>query len=332
MDAKITKVRLSRMLSYDWLKIIGTAVALIFVWVLVFTMTATRVLPSQQFIVCNYVGNNTLTRAYNMHLNDSLQDEKFSHELIEASIQDLALDRQTAYQILPARISTKEFDLMFVSAQPDEGTATQTTDSSGETTVEYGSTYLESFVRSYSYSLHDVNAYLPNMKAFLQKYYGEDYATGELNAQKVEEDFRARIKKAKDKRYKKEGEIQKGVQGEIERMDKLRSAYIYFMDCLETGVVKLSQVTNIDEATGVDYFKNKIFAINICPDENGEMKQLSKYVSYPVTVKGEDGKETITSRAENMNVCLFDLNGEGAYAYEGMLYLTHLIQSVRNLN
>ena len=61
MDAKITKLRLSRMLSYDWLKIIGAAAAVIIVWVLIFTMTATRITSAQTFTVHNYLGNISLT-------------------------------------------------------------------------------------------------------------------------------------------------------------------------------------------------------------------------------------------------------------------------------
>ena len=57
MDAKITKTRLSRLLSYDWLKIVGVIAGVILVWSLIFTMTATRITPAQQFHVLNYVGN-----------------------------------------------------------------------------------------------------------------------------------------------------------------------------------------------------------------------------------------------------------------------------------
>ncbi len=46
MDAKITKKRLGAMLSYDWLKIVGVAAAIIVVWMLIFQMTATRIMPS----------------------------------------------------------------------------------------------------------------------------------------------------------------------------------------------------------------------------------------------------------------------------------------------
>ena len=54
MDAKITKQRLGRLLSYDWIKIIALAVAAIVVWSLIFTMTATRITAAQQFSVFNY--------------------------------------------------------------------------------------------------------------------------------------------------------------------------------------------------------------------------------------------------------------------------------------
>ena len=56
MDAKITKKRLSDFLSYDWLKMVGIAVGFIVVWALVFTTTATRIIPSQSFGIYTYKG------------------------------------------------------------------------------------------------------------------------------------------------------------------------------------------------------------------------------------------------------------------------------------
>ena len=44
MDAKITKSRLGLLLSYDWIKIVGICVAVVLLWLLIFTMTA--VLPA----------------------------------------------------------------------------------------------------------------------------------------------------------------------------------------------------------------------------------------------------------------------------------------------
>ena len=56
MDAKITKTRLEQMLSYDWIKIVAVALAAILAWSLVFTMSATRITTTQQFVIMNYPG------------------------------------------------------------------------------------------------------------------------------------------------------------------------------------------------------------------------------------------------------------------------------------
>ena len=83
MDAKITKLRLNRMLSYDWLKIVGTAAAVIVAWVLIFTMTATRITSAQTFTVANYVGNNSLSTGFTKSFNTAYADGVFSGEVIE---------------------------------------------------------------------------------------------------------------------------------------------------------------------------------------------------------------------------------------------------------
>ena len=62
MDAKITKKRLNILLSYDWIKIILVAVAMIVLWSLVFTMTATRVTNAQNFTIFNYTGTSATSR------------------------------------------------------------------------------------------------------------------------------------------------------------------------------------------------------------------------------------------------------------------------------
>ena len=62
MDAKITKKRLNILLSYDWIKIILVAVAMIVLWSLVFTMTATRVTNAQNFTIFNYTGTSANSR------------------------------------------------------------------------------------------------------------------------------------------------------------------------------------------------------------------------------------------------------------------------------
>ena len=97
MDAKITKLRLSRMLSYDWLKIIGTAAAAIVVWVLIFTMTATAITPAQTFTVGNYLGNVTFSDEFSKAFNNAYNDNVFTGEILDVDGQCGGFNLQWAY-------------------------------------------------------------------------------------------------------------------------------------------------------------------------------------------------------------------------------------------
>ena len=82
MDAKITKIRISRMLSYDWLKIVIASVVAIIVWTLVFTMSATRITPAQQCTVFNYVGNTSFSLTnFNALYNKAFEQKVFSYAI-----------------------------------------------------------------------------------------------------------------------------------------------------------------------------------------------------------------------------------------------------------
>ncbi len=329
MDAKITKVRLSRMLSYDWLKIIGMAAALIFLWVLVFTMTATRILPSQQFTVSNYIGNVTFSSTgFSSHYGKVLSDGVFSYEVIETDVADLALDADTGYQLLEARTATEELDLMFVSKQNDTSTKYEIDGENGEKVTAYKRTYLESFLRSYRFKLHQLDdtekgaGFFTEMEEYLNSYFTGGYTKRDtLDKKKVETEFRARVKKNKDKRYKNEKQIQAGLTGEYERLVKYATALETFNGYLENGYVKIEKTDYVDDNEA--YNISGAYAVNICPSETASSTQKAKLVELVGYVV--DG----SVKAEDMCVCLFDSNGEEeAFRYEGLTYITYLVGSV----
>ncbi len=322
MDAKITNKRLSHLLSYDWLKIIGLILAIIFFWVLVFTVTATREMESQAFKICNYMGNSA-----NKGLTDSLSkaygNEVFTHEVLEVGAEDLAsYDETNAYQVLQARTSVNEFDGIFISQQGNASTAYEETDSEGNKTTLYENTYLESFLQSYRYQLFEIDKYLTDMATYVNGY----YENGVIDESKVEEAFRARIARMKDKRYKTEAQIQAGLAGEIERVEKYKAALDTFNGYLLSGVVELVE-TSYTPAENDAYsvaWQGK-YAINLNPESRTEMDKLSNVIGYQTT---NDEGETVVS-SKNMAICLFDSNGEEeCYRYEGLLYVVHLIQTV----
>jgi hypothetical protein len=146
MDAKITKKRVSHMLSYDWLKIIGACVVAIVIWTLVFTTSATRITPAQQLSVFSYKGN-ILGSKFSTSFQATLNKGVFSHEVLELTTNDLDMANEYMHTVLEARLATDEGDVIFVADAPDESTATEV---DGKTQYM---TYLESFVGSWYYKL-----------------------------------------------------------------------------------------------------------------------------------------------------------------------------------
>lgn len=322
MDAKITKPRLAHMLSYDWLKIIGFALALIVFWNLIFTMTATRIRPSQQFTVFNHQANNALSDEFYGDLYDAIVGDTFSYEVIEDSTNDLSVLGEYASVVGSTRLQTDEGDVMFIPKLADPLTAYE---ENGET--KYEANYLQTYLKGYRPYLYDLDpetegGYLYELKKYLNGYF-EDYKNAEtIDKAKIERDFIARAKANKDKRFKTEEQLALGAKQEIERIEKYRAALVKLESFLESGVVKFEEV---ETQSGEYYFKGK-FALNICPNED-TMGELKKYASYSETGVDEEGKETFKNTAKDMCVMFFDTKGtEESFEYEALLYVVHLIE------
>lgn len=335
MDAKITKKRLSRMLSYDWLKIIGVAAALIFVWVLVFTTTATRITPAQQFTAMNYVGNVTWTGTNKFHTlyNKAFNDGVFSYEVIETTVNDLTVAKDYVATLLDTRLATDEGDIMFIADANDP--STETKDAEGNT--QYDS-YLEGFLRKYRYQLFSLDpesdkSYFKQMEKYLDQYYGEVGGwknPDNVDEKKIERDFRARIKG--DKRYKTEKSRVQGVKDDIARIQKYRDALEKFYQFVEEGYITF---TKTSYGEGENAFEG-IYSINICPETLADGKPnetvggtLYDYVGYRENYTDEDsGKTGTVLTAKNMNVVFFDLDGvEEGFQYESLLFVNYLLET-----
>ncbi len=332
MDAKITKNRLSRMLSYDWLKIIGVAAALIFVWVLVFTMSATRITPAQQFTAMNYTGNiswmgkNKFNTLYDKALNNGV----FSYEVIETTINDLTSSKDYAATLMETRLATDEGDIMFVADAPDADTAEE---KDGETV--YSRTYLQDFLARYRYRVfsldpEDKKSYFHQMEDYLNLYYKDGWEAPEsIDEERIEREFRARIKG--DKRYKTEKSRQQGVQDDIARIQKYRNALVQFYAYVEEGYITFTK-TAYGEGEGA--FEG-IYSINICPEKlaNGQLNdavndKMHEYVGYREAYVDETGKEGTVYTAKNMNVAFFNLDGvEEGFQYESLLFVNYLLET-----
>ncbi len=325
MDAKITKKRLSRMLSYDWIKIIALAAALIFIWVMIFTMTATRITPAQQFTVFNYIGNTALSNKFSASYQKTLEDGVFSYEVLEVNTNDLSLNKEYLNTLLEARFATSEGDVLYVSMENDEDTEYQ--DDNGET--KYLS-YHQSFLNRWYYNVQRLDGddgYFAQMKAYLNGFYKNGYEDADsLDKALVESTFRARIKANKDKRFKKESQIAQGVQDEIARIEKYRNALVDFYNYLDAGYIEftestvtLSYMEEVKEITGV-------FSINLCPNVE-TMGDLQNYVSYYKSYQDENNETKYKTTAEDMHLVILDLEEvDPNFKYESLLYINSVIE------
>jgi len=331
MDAKITKERLSRMLSYDWLKIVGIIVAAIVFWSLIFTMTSTRITPAQQFTVVNYFGNVSAGNTdFSKSVTGAFSENIFSHEVLETTQVDVPGSGDVGMTLLEARISTYEGDVIFVPDILDEGTEYQV---NGE---KYQETYLQRLVRTYGYklmnlSLDESDGFFKKLEAYLAPYYGGDFKNGTLNKEVVKQDFLARVKKNKDKRYKKDAEIQAGIAGDVERIEKYRAALIEFYGYVDSGLVSMTKTTAVNLESG-ETLSEGVYSINLCPNKD-TMGNLSKIAAYAKTVEGESGETQTILSAENMNVAIFDFpEVEKGFEYESLLYINYVIRLTLGMN
>ena len=301
MDAKITKKRLNILLSYDWIKIILLAVAAILVWSLIFTMTATRVTPAQNFTIFNYTGTSVTDR-FNSYSSLKGKDV-FSYEILEISTTDITTGKN-------------------YSENEDVSYA----DPNGEA---YHPTYLQQFLYSYYSIAAEMDKYLEEMEVYLDNYYNGDYKAGVADTAKIEQDFRARIKRFKDKRFKNETQIQKGLKDELTRIENYRKALVDFNGYLEDGYVELTETTLYlqNSSTGETLTLTGKYSINLCPDER--MKNLKNDVYYYKTVKDENDEEKTVPTAEDINIVLLDFHND-KYAYsrwEGLCFVNYLIRT-----
>ncbi|MBQ8685978.1 MAG: hypothetical protein IJ514_07390 [Clostridia bacterium] len=332
MDAKITKQRLARILSYDWIKIVALAVAAVFLWTLIFTMTATRITAAQQFTVFNYYSNDSLGDGFSASYSNAFSRDKiFSYEVIETNTNDLRISGEDmAASMLETRVAVEEGDVMLIPDIPD--TASAYTDDNGNT--QYAYSYMQGFFNRYYLYLYELdpeaeNGYFKQMEAFLNGFYVNGYEQADsLDEGKVEAAFKARIKANKDKRFKKEAQIAQGVQDELARIKKYRDALVEFYGYLTDGTVTLTTLT-LTDADG-NILREGKYGLNLCPNEGktGELKKVFSYTTKESYEENGETKERTISTAKNMHAMFFKFSGvEKSFEYETLLYVNYIVRN-----
>lgn len=340
MDAKITKKRLEHLLSYDWIKILLAAFAAVMIWILVFTMTATRITTTERFVVHNYFG---VQYGEKVKIYDG-----YSYGVLEAEVVDnLRAGNNTFRDLFTANLELSEGDVLMVADAPKSREAkkdeqgNELKDAEGNVIYEYDESYLHNMLRTtgsrYFTRLDDGEnnkGYFTQMQEYLAKFYSVEseevkvfggvsltkatFDKDSLDEGAVEAAFRARIAKNKDKRFKKEAQIVEGIAMDKARIRSYVEAYETFFSYLEKGYVELTTVSlQITE----EYTLTGAYGINLCPSASSTMKNLKDHIYY------EDLDGVIT--ADNLNALFMTFDDlDKDFQYENLLYLNALIKDV----
>ena len=154
MDAKITKNRLAKLLTYDWIKIIAVVAAFILGWSVLLNSTRADIRPSQRFTVMSYYSNDELGSDFSSLFNNARhKDSVFSYETAEIDAIDLTkTEKNSIVDYLDSRFATAQGDIMFAPSIPYTGT-----DADGDLAFER--TFVENFFNRFLY-LNFVSAHM----------------------------------------------------------------------------------------------------------------------------------------------------------------------------
>lgn len=347
MDAKITKKRLGDFLSYEWVKVLAIAVALIMLWSLLFSTTATRLTNDQVFTVINYTGT-TVGTGFDKYLNLPVDGSLFSYEVYEIGAVDTETQGGTyAGVLLETRLSTGEGDVMFVADAEQPNSQWAVTDADGNPVLDEDGnptyetdTYLRGFLNGTYYHnvlpLEDVvegsyglkKGLLTLIDEYLSQFYVKnsterfDYADG-INVTETERLFRERIAEMKDKRFKTEAQIQAGLQQEIVRIERYRAAMDEYLQNVADGYLAPTESKLVfSDDDGNPLVINGQFGLNLCPDEE-KMPGLKEDVFYYMT--SADDKQVMT--AKNVNMVFLNLEGsQPEFLCEKILFVNYLVK------
>lgn len=241
MDAKITKNRLSNFLSYEWLKIVGTIVAVIFFWSILLVTVAARPERGQSFLLFTY-SEVTLKDDFNNVMNTASVGGVFSENVVDVS----NLEATSGYEgyVLGMRFAMSRGNLLMVSDR------TMYSDRVDKETGKYPvvtESYFEEVANTYIGYMGEYNKWLSDCETYLNSFYTGGWENGTIDETTVLTAFRERV--LGQKAYRTEKKVLEGLPKEVKRIEKLRSDLIAVYQHIEDGVLSYRNITVDDEGT-----------------------------------------------------------------------------------
>lgn len=318
MDARITKQRLSNLISYDWIKILCTVAAALLVLSLLFAVTATRPLSSQQYNIFVFTDLSVDT-SFSQLADELEEDDVFSYDILTVGTE--AFTGTTGNTTYGLRRSVGTGNVLFVTDNPvyeQDEAGNPVLDEEGDPVIETQST-LYSLAMGITVANDEANAggvydtvyYMDACERYLAEFFGDDWRSSDAfdGSRSPEESFYAR--NGSDKRYRTEQSRAQGVEDEKARLLELREDYLAVDAAFDEGLFTHTSYEN-------DWGEASNLGINV-----GGLHGLKNLVYY---TDGENSRTT-----ENINLVLL-FNGKDAQndlRFESISFLNYLLENYR---
>lgn len=253
MDVKVTKKRFFNLVAYDWIKIVALSVAIVFVWILLFTTCATRATDGQQFYFVLYGDVSAKGSEDFDMLKKMKKDGDLSYDVLDYSVNSITkAGNYGAQYMLSLRNTTHEVDVFLIYAgatnkivglpkeKTDEGEKADETAGGTTAGTEEKPTEKSSDIQGVldGGCVQSIDKLLSGARSYLEKFGANfDPTNPTVDDAKIERYFRSeRITSARNykKLYKTESQIKAGVKNEQARIRKLLEAYLRVSKVIES--------------------------------------------------------------------------------------------------
>ena len=298
MDNRFTKKRVANMISYDWIKMVVLVVAIVFLWVLAFTIGSPRASKGQTFGIFYFHGGDYRYSANPTELGENMKKEGvFSYDVLDFNVREIG---ETYAEILLTSNSVQEGDVMITVDHPKG--------------IEELNSPFRILIDGYGEIFYDYYDLIADAKEYClaNGFVYANNGTYLLNEQKITEYFVERMQK--DPRFRDENSqrYKDGIQGEIERIKRVWNNAVMLEDCLTAhpeikySYLRYTQSSLVD-ASALDEElvaneKEKVYGINLGRLTGGQQVITSDFY---YNLYDEEGK-VIGSSAEGIVLCVYD--------------------------
>ncbi len=227
MDNRLTKKRLSDLLSYEWIFIIIVCVASIILWQLVYTIGSVKLTAGQSF---TYYYDYTIYPSDNVGFRRQLESQEvFSYDVLKLSNESINKENN----VLSNRLSIQEGDVIFTDVVGLEKYMASIDKEETPTTKVRALAMIDNTdyrIGSIDVLIDSAKEYLKN-KAFIDGI-DEQTAFNSYNRANID-DAKVRTlflnRNGKDNRFRSQANKNEGVLLEIERIEKLYQNVVFIL-------------------------------------------------------------------------------------------------------